>query len=185
MANAPVHGILRKKAPNHKTKDRENNLEPYCDQAKLSYLPEEFQKNIIKHYFDDGNPQHLIVAQLIKHTIGLLKNRREKEAVLVYLYWEPLDWETLNLTDNLFAKHHRNIEEFKHRIEQFERFKFVPLSYPEFWEMYENAVPLEELICKVRERYGFRKDFLDHYQELVLSEPDSAVSQSLKEAFLK
>ena len=29
-----------------------------------------------------------------------------------------------------------------------------------------------------------RLDFLDAYQELVLSEPDSAVSQSLKEAFL-
>jgi len=32
--------------------------------------------------------------------------------------------------------------------------------------------------------HRFRKDFLDHYQELVLAEPDSAVSQSLKEAFL-
>jgi hypothetical protein len=27
-------------------------------------------------------------------------------------------------------------------------------------------------------------DFLNHYQELVLAEPDSAVSPSLKEAFL-
>jgi len=32
--------------------------------------------------------------------------------------------------------------------------------------------------------HRFRKDFLDHYQELVLAEPDSAVSQNLKEAFL-
>jgi DNA adenine methylase len=29
-----------------------------------------------------------------------------------------------------------------------------------------------------------RADFLDHYQTLVLTEPDSAVSQPLKEAFL-
>ena len=29
-----------------------------------------------------------------------------------------------------------------------------------------------------------RAHYLDAYQELVLSEPDSAVSQSLKEAFL-
>ena len=32
--------------------------------------------------------------------------------------------------------------------------------------------------------HRFRKDFLNHYQELVLAESDSAVSQSLKEAFL-
>jgi len=32
--------------------------------------------------------------------------------------------------------------------------------------------------------HRFRKSFLDHYQELVLAEPDSAVSQNLKEAFL-
>ena len=32
--------------------------------------------------------------------------------------------------------------------------------------------------------HGYRQAFLDHYQELVLAEPDSAVSQNLKEAFL-
>ena len=32
--------------------------------------------------------------------------------------------------------------------------------------------------------HRFRRDFLDRYQELVLAEPDSAVSQTLKEAFL-
>jgi hypothetical protein len=32
--------------------------------------------------------------------------------------------------------------------------------------------------------HRLRKDFLDQYQTLVLHEPDSAVSQGLKEAFL-
>jgi len=32
--------------------------------------------------------------------------------------------------------------------------------------------------------HRFRMAFLDHYQALVLAEPDSAVRQSLKEAFL-
>lgn len=32
--------------------------------------------------------------------------------------------------------------------------------------------------------HRLRKDFLDHYQAFVLREPDSAVSQALKEAFL-
>ncbi|MDE3100116.1 MAG: hypothetical protein KGJ88_11645 [Verrucomicrobiota bacterium] len=32
--------------------------------------------------------------------------------------------------------------------------------------------------------HRLRKDFLDQYQVLVLKEPDSAVSQALKEAFL-
>lgn len=32
--------------------------------------------------------------------------------------------------------------------------------------------------------HRIRTDFLDAYQEMVMAEPDSAVSQALKEAFL-
>jgi hypothetical protein len=157
---------IARRQPNGEKRDSEtnilrNNLEKYCDRMELSYLPEEFRTNIIKHYYNDSTLQHLDVAQLIKHTIGLLnycrKNNKEK-AVLVYLYWEPLDWETLNSTDCIFAEHRRNIEDFKHRIEQFSPVKFIPWSYPEFWKRCENDAlldaSLKEHIGDVRTRYG-------------------------------
>jgi len=152
-----------RQAPNHPTNTRENNLEPYLYREELNYLPEGFQTSIIKHYYKDGAPQHLDVAQLIKHTIGLLnycRKEKKKKAILLYLYWEPLDWETLNSADNLFAEHRRNIEDFKHRIEQFVPFQFIPWSYPEFWKRCENDdsldASLKEHIRKVRERYEFK-----------------------------
>jgi hypothetical protein len=103
-----------------------------------------------------GDPQHLDVVQLIKHAIGLLNpdNRKEKkkdkEAVLVYLFWEPLDRATLH---PLFAEHRRNIEKFQSRIEQF--IEFIPLSYPEFWKLYVNDGLLKEHFFNVKERYWF------------------------------
>ena len=143
------------KPPNHKTGNRENNLEPYLDPKELSYLPKGFQETIIEHYFNDDKPQRLDVAQLIKHTLGLLKNCREKkkEAILVYLYWEPLN----PTIDNLFAEHRHNIKMFKHRIEHF--IEFVPLSYPEFWKMYKDNDLLKGHIGRVRERYEFKIEF--------------------------
>jgi len=136
--------------PNHPTEHRTNNLEPYYNRKELNYLPKGFQESIIEHYFADNEPQHLDVAQLIKHIIGLLNNCREKKAVLVYLYWEPLN----PTVDNLFVAHRRDIEKFKSLIERF--IKFVPLSYPEFWKLYENEDLLKEHIRKVRERYEFK-----------------------------
>jgi len=143
------------KRPNHPTKhqdptkSRKNNLEKYCNKKELNYLPKGFQESIIEHYFADNEPQHLDVAQLIKHTIGLLNNRREKKVVLVYLYWEPLN----PTVDNLFVEHRRDIEKFKSLMERF--IKFVPWSYPEFWKLYENEDLLKEHIRKVRDRYEF------------------------------
>ena len=139
-----------KKKPNHN-----DNLKPYLDgwetlKNHFSDISVDFRKNILEHYAGEGNKsQYLDVAQLIKHTIGLLNNCGKKEAVLVYLYWEPLN----PTIDNLFAENRHNIEMFKHRIEQF--IEFVPLSYPEFWKQYENDALLKDHFSKVKERYGF------------------------------
>jgi hypothetical protein len=140
---------FKKQAPNRPTKDYKNNLEPYYHQEKLQYLPNGFQENIIEHYFGDDIAKHLDIAQLIKHTIGLLHNKGEKKAVLVYLYWEPLN----PSIDNLFEKHRYEITDFKKRIEPF--IEFVPMSYPKFWERYKNDTLLEKHIRKVKERYAF------------------------------
>ena len=134
------------KSPNHN-----ENLKPYLDgwETLKKYLSEGFRKEILEHYSNDAKPQRLDVAQLIKHTIGLLKNCGKKEPVLVYLYWEP----TNPTVDNLFAEHRHNIEMFKHRIEHF--IEFVPMSYPEFWERYKDDALLKRHIGRVRERYEF------------------------------
>ena len=157
------------KAPNHPsghryTEDyRENNLDAYLVREKLHYLPDGFFDNIIEFYSKcskDDN-QRLDVAQLIKHSIGLLKNRHDKgnkqKVVLIYLYWEPLDWKTIH---PLFNVHRDNINEFECIIKQFEPLiTFVPLSYLEFWQQCENDVSLHESIKehigRVVKRYRF------------------------------
>ena len=155
------------KKPNYlskdrKTKEERNNLEPYRDQKTLDYLPEGFHDKIIEYYYHyNGASQHLHIAQLIKHSIGLLKKCREngKEAVLVYLYWEPT-----NPTDNLFTNHRDEIVVFGEKMRQFEpNIKFIPLSYPKFWELCIDDKSLDDLlkehIHKVRERYEFKIEF--------------------------
>jgi len=41
-------------------------------------------------YYGDASHQHLDVAQLIKHYLGIRKRYGHKDTkVLLYLYWEP------------------------------------------------------------------------------------------------
>jgi hypothetical protein len=149
-----------RKRPNHRTQDRQtkelrNNLEPYRDRKTLDYLPEGFHGKIIDHYYGDDELKYLDIAQLIKHSIGLLKKCNKKKAVLVYLYWEPKAVISKR-SEKLFAKHQEEIEKFGEKMKLFESdIKFIPLSYPEFWKMYENDPLLKEHIGRVRERYEF------------------------------
>ena len=138
------------------TMSLKQSLKPYLEgwETLKEYLSEGFRKEILEHYSDANRPQRLDVAQLIKHAIGLLKNCGEKEPILVYLYWEPLN----PTIDNLFAEHRHNVEMFKHRIEHF--IEFVPLSYPEFWKLYKDDDLLKGHIGRIRERYEFEIEIL-------------------------
>lgn len=136
------------------------NLEKYLDNSKLSYLPNKFDKEIIEHYLNVSDKMRLDVAQLIKHGIGIInksKNRYKfilnqamSQPVLVYIYWQPINWYNFEL----FRKHNDEIIDFQKRIKPF--LTFISISYLDFWKMYENDRNFGELICKLKERYSFK-----------------------------
>jgi len=122
----------------------------------LSHLPKSFIK-LIEHYNTNEELMYLDVAQLIKHSIGLINEskKKEKKAILVYIYWEPINWDEIES-----CKQHRNeVVEFSNRVKEFENIiTFKSLSYRDFWKMYENCELMKEYIKIIRDRYDFEYD---------------------------
>lgn len=129
------------------------NLDKYLDRKELYYLPQGFS-DILRHYIDSKEKMHLDVAQLIKHSIGLINKSRCKNnepnrtPVLVYLYWLPTNWSNVQL----FLDHEAEIKEFQKQIRSF--IQFVPMSYLEFWEQYEKDQTFGKHIGQVKARYA-------------------------------
>ena len=134
--------ILNKKLPN-------TNLDKYQNRKEMNYLPKTFSETI-QYYIDCKNLLFLDVAQLIKHSIGLInQGRRMKlEPILVYIYWQPNNWQNFDV----YHKHLEEINEFKERIER--HISFIPISYLEFWERYGNDKTFGKHIGKVMGRYN-------------------------------
>lgn len=139
---------LKKKLPNEG-----GNLEKYLNRKELEYLPKSFQK-IIESYIASTEKTHLDVAQLIKHSIGLINASQKKDnypnPVLVYIYWLPANW----VNFDIFKQHNIEIDEFKNSINEY--IDFVPMSYLEFWNHYGVEPTLKESICEMRKRYEFK-----------------------------
>lgn len=139
-----------KKLPNH-----DNNLKTYSESCpdKLKYLPKGFREKIIDYNITYPYSTYLDIAQLIKHTIGLLNNKHEnkniKEAILVYIYWEPINSDKFEIC----RTHKKEIDCFKSRIEEFISFK--SMSYIDFWGKFEGNPLFKDNISKMKERYYF------------------------------
>lgn len=140
--------ILKKKLPN-----KEGNLEKYLNRKELEYLPKSFLK-MIKKYVISTEKMHLDVAQLIKHSIGLINASQKKDnypnPILVYIYWLPENW----FHFEIFKQHNIEINEFKNSINEY--IDFVPMSYLEFWNHYGIEPTFKESICEMRKRYSLK-----------------------------
>ena len=127
------------------------NLGKYFMRKELDYLPNSFEF-LISHYKNCTSKMHLDVAQLIKHSIGLINNKKNKKATLVYIFWEPMNWEKIEIC----KQHRKEICDFATRIEQYKDIiTFESLSYIDFWGKYENNKLLKEYIQLVKDRYCF------------------------------
>jgi len=146
---------LQPKLPDSLKKDNKTglkygNLTHYINRfEELSNVPSGFRESVFEYYIQKKEKLYLDVAQLIKHTLGLLNRQAETglKAVLVYIYWEPET--TAGVA--LYAQHRKEIEEFRTRIGTF--VDFEAMSYKEFWETNNVALGAEE-VGKLRKRYG-------------------------------
>ncbi len=134
---------LKSKLPNE-------NLEKYINRKKSLKITNDSFFSLIEEYAINKNHYHLDIAQLLKHTIGLLSREKEtkKKAILVYIFWLPENWKDFEI----FKKHQSEIEEFKSKIGKY--IEFIPLSYLEFWKNYETDSLFENHIKEVKARYN-------------------------------
>lgn len=115
---------------------------------KLKHLSG-FWFDLIKKY--QNTSSYLDVAQLIKHSIGLInhkENSESKKIILVYIYWTPdnfADFEVYN-------QHEKELIEFKNEMKKSKDLDFISLTYNNFWDKYNNT-EFQEHFDKVRNRY--------------------------------
>ena len=100
----------------------------------------------------NGPKQHLDVAQLIKHYLGLRKQYHSQNCkkVLLYLFWEPVNWKEIDV----FVNHRQEIKEFADKVEG-TSIEFVSQSYLELWTEWEKQLDSEykEHLEHLRKRY--------------------------------
>jgi hypothetical protein len=114
----------------------------------LSYL-NDFWFKLIKDYSDFHS--YLDVAQLIKHSIGLInykRNNPEKNIVLVYLYWIPDNYESFKN----FVEHKNDLIDFENMMKKNGDLNFISTSYNEFWKSYDHPI-FKEHFDKMKKRY--------------------------------
>ena len=130
------------------------NLCKYYNRTELEYLPKGFMNSIVFHYISSSKKMYLDVAQLIKHSIGLINESKkaDKKAILVYIYWQPDNWEDIDV----FKQHKKELDDFAERISKFkDAIEFKHLSYIEFWDTYKKDKMFSEHIGRVENRYRF------------------------------
>ncbi len=129
------------------------NFESYYNNDKLAHLPTAFHEELIAYYLEKQGNMCLDVAQLIKHTIALLKEKKEKEAVLLYVYWQPTEVKNSKY-QSLFEQHEKEIKEFADKISPFVTFK--AMSYDKLWKQnIEGVEHLDKHIQEFKARYSF------------------------------
>jgi hypothetical protein len=133
-----------------KSDHTKENLSKYFMREELNFLPRLFD-SIILNYINCPDKMFLNVAQLIKHSIGLLKNKGDKEAILVYIYWQPKRWDINGAFQKIYEQHNKEIEDFAKRINKFITFKH--LSYSDLWEEYKEYDILEKEIELIKAKY--------------------------------
>jgi len=94
--------------------------------------------------------QHLDVAQLVKHYLGLRNLSQESriEIIILYLFWEPENW----MDFPIFHKHREEIADFVSHIEE-SSVKFIAQSYLALWDKWEHHDENTQHVSELRKRY--------------------------------
>ena len=112
--------------------------------------------NIMKQIYQNDNTtysfRYLNIVQLIKHFFGICKDINNKQKILYYIFWEPLNANTIDI----FKEQRKELEIFYDEISGDKLLKFKYISYPELWAEWKsktNNSELLEYIKYLEERY--------------------------------
>lgn len=117
----------------------------------LKYL-DDFWFSLIKKY--QNKYLYLDVAQLIKHSIGLInfKRKTKKNIILVYIYWVPDNYDEYSE----YLKHSKELVEFSNSLNNYSDLRFESLTYNQFWDSYDNTNLFKGHFDNMRKRYKTR-----------------------------
>ena len=123
------------------------------NKSNLSYL-NDFWFNLIDNYVDKEH--FLDVAQLIKHSIGLINYKRNipdkqtKKVLLVYIFWTPINSDKFSE----YIQHSNELNEFTDNINKQSDVEFISMTYNQFWDLYQNNPIFNGHFDKLRNRYS-------------------------------
>jgi hypothetical protein len=117
----------------------------------LKFLNAEFIKLMKKYNNKCG---YLHIAQLLKHSIGLInyKIKTGKNIILYYVYWTPLNWNDFYE----YNEHENELNIFFDEINSTNQIIFRRIKYIDFWKIYENEKNLRNYIENIRNRYELK-----------------------------
>lgn len=118
-----------------------------------SYFNHNF-KNAEKIWIDvmkkyrNANKMYFNVAQIIKHYLGLTNCYSDKEIKLLYIFWEPINWNDFKE----YREHREEIEEFSDMVSK-SKVDFAYMSYSELWNEWSQIPETSEYVKYLRDRY--------------------------------
>lgn len=91
--------------------------------------------------------RYVDVAQLLKHWMGVRNHHDGYRVMILYVYWEPSDW---NIFDH-FREHRKELADLNERLHT-AAIKFHAISYASIWEEMKRYEP--EHVNRLEGRYG-------------------------------
>lgn len=104
---------------------------------------------IANHLRANNVATHLDTAQLIKHSIGLLNNKGDKKAKLIYVYWEPLN--ACKFYD--YVLHKKELADFADRIKIVTGISFYHFTYLDIYNLYANDIFFKQHLTCFEKKY--------------------------------
>lgn len=99
-----------------------------------------------------GKPQHLDIAQLVKHYLGLWtykqKMKPPKPVHFLYIFWEPQDWEKIEVC----RQHRQECAELAQATEE-SHIPFQWLTYRDLWQQWLKVPALAQHAKDLIARY--------------------------------
>jgi len=123
-----------------------NKFAPSYDKIVKEIKPNSWISTYLKIKNNRIAFEYLDAVQLIKHYFGIKKKNSIKKKVLLYVFWEPINFKE----HDIFTKHRDEIIQFKKMIDE-KDVKFETISYLDLWDELEHGYLA--YYKKLKERY--------------------------------
>ncbi|WP_276978808.1 hypothetical protein [Flavobacterium filum] len=105
--------------------------------------------SIVNHYRNNNAKSHLDTAQLIKHTIGLLNNRHDKKAKLIYVYWQPENY----AQTKEYPSHQADLTFFSNLMKGISSIEFHHTTYSDLCKNYVANSFFRQHVLHFKQKY--------------------------------